>query len=381
MMIDAMENQPIDIETRWAAQLFLEHETIVWEYGVALATPTINISYGESTLGWWNPTTNTISISSHLIKTEAWDIVLEVLKHEMAHQYVSTFHDNADIHGHYFKLACKKLGVHRAFVTGTKEYNQQLQEFKGELPADAQKMLRKVEKLMALGQSNNQAEAQAASRKANYLLNKYNLQRINAGDADPNIRYLTICHKKKRIETIQKSLLAVLRDYYYVNCVTSRTYHAYDDTVYRSIVLVGRKEALIVAEYVYHFLLDTGRALWQDFKRKQGAKRNEKVSFDMGFTAGIKDNHELMFADSKIKLNGDPSLPVTLTRALMAQNHEENRQEESRLFPRLRSGRYGRHQSSSGAFKEGFKNGKNTHVNKGVTSRGAGITGLLVGSG
>lgn len=376
-----MENQPIDIETRWAAQLCLEHEALAWRYGVSLATPTINISSGESLLGWWDFKIHTISISSHLIKTQAWDIVLEVLKHEMAHQYVSTFYDNADSHGHYFKLACKKLGVHRAFVTGKKDYNQRLQEFKGDLSADAQKMLRKVEKLMALGQSNNQAEAQAASRKANYLLNKYNLARIKEGEGDPNIGYLTICHKKKRIESIQKAILAVLRDYYYVNCVTSRTYHAYDDTVYKSIVLIGRKEALIVAEYVYYFLLDTGRTLWQDFKHKQGGKRNEKISFDMGFTAGIKDNHELMFADSKIKIKGDLSLPVNVTRSLMEQNHEENRQEESRLFPRLRSGRYGRHQSLSGAFKEGFKNGKNTHVSKGLTSCGSGVSGLLSGSG
>jgi hypothetical protein len=65
----------------------------------------------------------------------------------------------------------------------------------------------------------------------------------------------------------------------------------------------------------------------------------------------------------------------------MEQNHEENRQEESRLFPRLRSGRYGRHQTSSGAFKEGFKNGKNTRINRGVTSRGNGIAGLLPGFG
>jgi len=374
-----MEIQPKDIETRWAAQLSREHEALSWRYGVDLTTPTINISSGKSRLGCWNSNTKSISISSHLIKTEVWDIVLEVLKHEMAHQYVSTFYDNADIHGKYFKLACKKLGVHKAFVAGGKDYNQRLQEFKGELPADARKMLRKVEKLMALGQSNNEAEAQAASRKANYLLNKYNLQKINAGDDDPDIKYLTICHKKKRIESIQKALLSILRDYYYVNCLTSRTYHAQDDTVYKSMVLIGREEALIVAEYVYHFLLDTGQALWQSFKKKHSAKRNEKISFDMGFIAGIKHNHELMFDDSQIIINGDLSLPVKATKALMAQNHEENGKELSRLFPRLKSGKYGRHQASSGAFKEGFKNGKNTHINKGVTSRGTGISGLLTG--
>lgn len=133
-MTDTRGDQPVDIEIRWAAQIAREHQTLAWRYGVSLDTPTIDISSGESILGWWNPETKTISISSHLIKTEVWDIVIEVLKHEMAHQYVSTFYDNADIHGHYFKRACEKLGVHRAFVTGKKDYPRRLQEFKGNCP-------------------------------------------------------------------------------------------------------------------------------------------------------------------------------------------------------------------------------------------------------
>ena len=375
-----METKQIkNIEIRWALQLSREHEAISWQYGVDLTTPTINISSGESRLGWWSSKTKTISISSHLINTEVWDLVLEVLKHEMAHQYVSEFYDNADVHGKYFKLACKKLGVHPAFVAGGKGYHERLQNFKGELPADAQKMLRKVEKLMALGQSSNQAEAQAASRKANYLLNKYNLQRINTCDDNPDIKYLTICHKKKRIESIQRALLSILKDYYYVNCLTSHTYHAQDDTVYKSIVLVGKKEALKVAEYAYHFLIDAGQTLWQNFKRQNNGKRGDKLSFDMGFIAGIKHNHKMMFENSEIKINSDISLPVKTVRSLMEQNQRENQIEVSRLFPRLRTIRYGRHQASSGAFKEGFKNGKNTHINKGMTSRGTGVSGLLAG--
>ena len=372
-----MDKPPADFEIRWAAQLSREHEVISWRYGVNLTTPTINISSGKKEQGWWDHGTKTLSISSHLIQTEVWDIVLEVLKHEMAHQYVSEFYDNADGHGKYFKRACEKLGVHPAFAAGGKEYHKRLQEFKGELPADAQKMLRKIEKLMALGQSSNEAEAQAASRKANYLLNKYNLSRLHTRGEDPDIKYLTICHRKKRIESIQRAVLSVLRDYYYVNCLTSQTYHAQDDTVYKSIVLVGRKEALIVAEYVYHFLLDTGRTLWQNFKNKHNAKRGDKLSFDMGFISGINHNHKLMFEDSDIKVRNDTSLPVQATQALMAQNHEENQKEVSRLFPRLQSVRYGRHQTSSGAFKEGFNNGKNTHINKGLSRNGTGISGLI----
>ncbi len=297
----------------------------------------------------------------------------------MAHQYVSEFYDNADSHGKYFKTACKKLGVHPAFSAGGRDYHKRLQEFKGELPADARKMLRKIEKLMALGQSSNESEAQAASRKANYLLNKYNLQRIHTGDDNPDIRYLTICHKKKRIESIQRALLSILKSYYYVNCLTSSTYHAHDDTVYKCIVLVGKKEALKVAEYTYHFLIDAGQTLWQNFKKQNNGKRGDKVSFDMGFIAGIEHNHKMMFEHSDIKINSDLSLPVKTVRSLMEQNQRKNQIEISRLFPRLRTIRYGRYQASSGAFKEGFKNGKKILINKGMTRRGKEISGLLTG--
>ncbi|MBU8848605.1 MAG: SprT-like domain-containing protein [Desulfobacterales bacterium] len=372
-----MECMLENIEFKWAAQLVKEHRDISWRYGVKLATPTINISSGKKTLGLWCDKNKTLSISSYLIKNEFWDIVLEVLKHEMAHQYVSEFNDNADRHGKYFKIACKILGVHPAFIAGSAN-DKTVQEFKGELPAEARKMLKKVEKLMALGQSGNEAEAQSASRKANYLLNKYNLQRINTGDDNPDIKYLTICHKKKRIESIQRAILSVLRNYYYVNCLTSNTYHAQDDAVYKSIVLVGRRESLKVAEYVYRFLLDTGQTLWQDFKKKNNAKRGQKNSFDMGFIAGIDHNHKKMFEDSGSKINKNSSLPMKTIKSLMEKNQIDNQIEISRLFPKLRTIKFGRHQTSSGAFKEGFKNGKNTHINKGMTHCQKGTTGLLV---
>jgi len=69
---------------------------------------------------------------------------------------------------------------------------------------------------------------------------------------------------------------------------------------------------------------------------------------------------------------------VKTVKSLMGKNQIDNQIEISRLFPKLRTVKYGRHQTSSGAFKEGFKIGKNTHVNKGMTHRGEGTSGLLV---
>lgn len=375
--MSAAAKQIEDLEMRWAAQLSREHKTIAWRYGVNLTTPTINISSGKKRLGWWCSRTRTLSISSYLIKTQTWDIILEVLKHEMAHQYVTDVYNNADSHGKFFKLACQKLGVHRAFAGSGRNYDKGLQEFKGELAPEALRMLGKVEKLMALGQSGNEAEAHAASRKANYLLNKYNIGSPFSDDENPDIKYLTICHKKKRIESIQRAILSILKQYYYVDCLTSGTYHAKDDTTYKSVVLVGKEEALRVAEYTYYFLLDTSRTLWQIFIKTQAASRTDKLSFDMGFIAGVEHTHKKMFECSEMNSGSDPSLPVKIVKALMAQSRKENQIEVSRLFPKLKAIRYGRHQTSSDAFKEGYKNGKSLHIKKGLTNSDTNISGFL----
>ena len=65
-------------------------------------------------------------------------------------------------------------------------------------------------------------------------------------------------------------------------------------------------------------------------------------------------------------------------KSLMGKNQIDNQIEISRLFPKLKKVKYGRHQTSSGAFKEGFKNGKTTHINKGMTHQKKGICGLLM---
>jgi hypothetical protein len=378
MLAMETKNTITDLEIKWAARLLTEHKNICYEHKIYdLATPLINISGSKNIQGSWDPESGTISISRRLIQTQPWHIVVEIFKHEIAHQYVSIKYNDADIHGGCFKKACEKLGVHPVFQKSSGDLHKDLQSFKGELPKAAQKMLNKVEKLMALGQSSNEKEAQAASRKANFLLNKYNLEQINTQNSS-DIKYSVICHKKKRIESIQRAILAVLRNYYYMDSVTSYAYDQHDNTGYRSLVLIGNRETLKVAEYVYYFLFDTAQRLWQEYRKKKKAKRGDKVAFDMGFIKGIRNNHEAVFKKTELKINEtSTSLPVRTLKDLMVQAQKENKKETSRLFPKLTNVRYGRCVVSSSAYKEGFKNGKNTVINKSMTTKGVELMGLL----
>ncbi|MDZ7663982.1 MAG: DUF2786 domain-containing protein [Desulfotignum sp.] len=373
-----MKDQIKDIEVRWAKQLQREHDDICYKRRVSLAMPVVAIVGGKNRLGYWTPDNRTISISRHLIETNPWEIVLEIFKHEMAHQFVSVYFDDADAHGKGFKSACKILGVHPAFAGIGSPQEEHLAAFKGTLPEKAQTLLRRVEKLLALGQSSNESEARAASRKASYLLNKYNLDRIAKEDTDASdIRYLYLQNGKKRMESIEKLILNFLEEFYFVSCVISSIYDAQTDEEYRTGVLIGKKEALVVAEYVYRFLLNTSRTLWQDFRKNHAGQRTGKVAFDSGFMKGIRSNHEMMFKQPEDAATpGDISLPVAAVKALRIQCRAENSLEKNRLFPRLIKDRYS-YQMDETAFHQGMEQGRKTHIRRPVEHKTTGITALL----
>jgi hypothetical protein len=373
-----MQDKTKDIEVCWANQLQKEHGRICYQQSVSLPVPTVGIVAGKNRLGYWTPHNQVISISRHLIENNPWETVLEIFKHEMAHQYVSEYFDHADCHGKSFKTACEILGVHPAFAGNGSPQPEHLAAFMGTLPEKAQTMLRRVEKLLALGQSNIESEARAASRKANYLLNKYNLDRIHRDEIDSSdIRYLYLRTGKKRMESIEKLILGFLEEFYFVNCVIATIYDAATDEEYKAGVLIGRKEALVVAEYVYRFLLNTSRALWKDFRKKYSGRRTGKVAFDSGFIKGIRANHGMLFNGlDDAEISKDTTLPVAAVTALRVRCRTENDFEKIRLFPRLRKNRTSFRMDKI-AFYQGVEHGKNTHISRPLEHKKKGITALL----
>ncbi len=78
-----------------------------------LVAPTLELVDLRATLGRWIPDTRTIEISLPLVVERPWGVVVEVLKHEMAHQYVHEVlgEKSETPHGPAFRDACARLGV------------------------------------------------------------------------------------------------------------------------------------------------------------------------------------------------------------------------------------------------------------------------------
>src|SRR5262249_39430900 len=79
----------------------------------ALSLPPLELVPSRARLGRWVRQTRTIELSRALVLSQPWGVVIEVLKHEMAHQYVSEVlgeHEET-AHGPRFRVVCERLGI------------------------------------------------------------------------------------------------------------------------------------------------------------------------------------------------------------------------------------------------------------------------------
>ena len=70
----------------WAGRLYEDYRDILYWHRLKMRKPVIAIVDYATFWGRWCPETRTIEISRDLIRSHPWPTVLDVLRHEMAHQ-------------------------------------------------------------------------------------------------------------------------------------------------------------------------------------------------------------------------------------------------------------------------------------------------------
>lgn len=352
----------------WTLQLRHDYDDICFQYKSKLKPPLVTIVEHTSFWGRWDPLLRCIEISEQLILTHGWDTVRNVLKHEMAHQVVSEVfgHDDAT-HGKSFQKACDLLGLPAPFRSATGDLPQESSTDRKPPPA----LLRKVEALLSLAQSDNQNEAKLAMQKAQVLLQKHHLKELPHRNVD-DYNYIIIETHKKKINAYQSRICSLLTQHYLVDIVISELYDAPAMNLYKTIEILGTKENTAIAEYVYHYLIRTCEQLWKSHKKTHPTHAKLKRSFVLGLLEGFEQ--QLSTAkESTLNSNND-------SKALMQLHTEQLKHYVNFRFPKLRQ--RGRSQSrfDHESFESGRKQGKNIVIRKGVTASGKALRRLLPGS-
>ncbi|MFC1552916.1 SprT-like domain-containing protein, partial [Candidatus Latescibacterota bacterium] len=241
----------IMLRRAWITQLYKEHKNICWNYKVDLSKPIIEIFNNQKNLGQWISKFKTIKIDLTLIQDYSWDVVINILKHEMAHQIVHEIFNCDDKHGEVFIKACSMIGVPEEFRSASGDIHYSVKKIvEKRFDSDNAKMLEKVRKLLSLAKSPNENEAFLAMKKAHELIEKHNIKQIEQNDGSRYV-YEIITHKKKRIESSQRRICSILLDFYFVDIVYSYLFDPVSCQTYKTIEILGSPENVKIAQHVY----------------------------------------------------------------------------------------------------------------------------------
>ena len=246
-----------------------------------LAMPAFVLSEAPTRLGRWVSIDRTIEMSRRLVLQEPWGVVIEVLKHEMAHQFVFEVlgkHDET-AHGPAFRDVCERLGID-ATAAGMPATSAQSD--------DDARVLSRIAKLLALAESSNVNEAQAAMSAAQRLMLKHNLESI----ADPRrphaYGFRHLGKPTGRVNEAERLLGAILGKHFFVEVIWVPVYRPAEGKRGSVLEVCGSPTNLEMAAYVHAFLTHSAEHLWREHKRAKKIRGDrDRRTFLAGVMVGF----------------------------------------------------------------------------------------------
>jgi hypothetical protein len=245
----------------------------------SLKAPVIELVLTRHTLGRWTPATRTIEMSRPLLLEQPWSTVIEVLKHEKAHQYVHEVlgETSQTPHGKAFQEACARLGVDaRASGMPTTE------------PGPSG-IVERIARLLALAESPNQHEAEAAMAAAQRLMLKHNLEVARSPSAR-EYRHVHLGKPSGRVAEHERVVAMILGMHFFVEGIWVPAYRPLEGKRGSVLEICGSPSNLAIAEYVHGFLHETAERLWRDHRKTRGIRTNrDRRTFLAGVMVGFAD--------------------------------------------------------------------------------------------
>lgn len=369
----APPRNPIDL---WALQLYREYDSVLFQFRLPIRKALIVIDDLGNQWGTWNPVTCTITISQRLIEQHSWDVVVEVLKHETAHQLASELFKPSKPHGPEFAQACKMLGLRGWAAQASGEIPREIPHWRDRvLSEEEERMMRKVEKLLSLATSSNEHEALLAMQRVREIYAKYNLDRLQGGDRSQH-EYLIVNRKRKKMDAAESTIYSILVEHFFVKVIFASTYDAKDLCTYRTAEIFGTKENILMAEYVFHFLLSRTQVMWLAYQSSKGRTLPRmKNSYILGLLSGFRT--KLRGENPTTAAAQSAGLSDSQINSLIATGAHDLDAFLATRFPRLSSRSRGSSYVDRNSFASGQSDGKKITLHKGI-SHSTGNQGRLL---
>lgn len=365
-------------EKQWIVALHSELQEIVSDLGLDLPRPAILLHESEQVWGRWDPLNLSISLSRPLVKTCSWRVVVEILKHEIAHQITDQqYGRDLPPHGPEFRRVCTMLRIEEWAQTAASGKSldelQALADWKTvALDDETARYQRRLARLLALANSSNEHEALLAMQRAKELQDAH---RLSARDGRcAHLVSLEIGAGKQRHQPYEGRIASILMSHFHVNVIFASRFDVLRCRPEAVIDILGRREDVLLAEHVHSFLHRSAETLWQAKRQHSGVTGlRARNSYIRGLLAGF--DRKLSAQRQEVQ----PMVPenVTQEHSLVRADQEELARFVKHRYPRL-AARRSSARVDRGAFQAGESDGAKLDLRSPVGSGAASDSARLL---
>jgi hypothetical protein len=331
------------------------------EMAARMREPAFEIRDVESMWGEWDGQRRLISLSWRLVSGHSWMVVRDVLRHEMAHQMAAEAMGwFGEPHGEPFREACRLLN---ADPRASHEYVSAQEAMFHEEEGDEDRMLSRVRKLLALGQSSHRHEAEAAMAKAHELIARHSLE-MQTGHRPQSYCSLSLGEPMARRSTWEYALGELLRRFYLVETLWIPAWVMANGRMGRILEISGTRENVLMASHVHDFLLRAIAEQWRIEGAAHGYSLKRRHDFALGVLTGFRERLEAK--DAELASEGEGML------ALVSHRDAELTRYFRRRYPRVRSVSGRRACVDPDAHAAGRKVGQQTVIARPIERRASG---------
>ncbi|MGE0085117.1 MAG: SprT-like domain-containing protein [Desulfococcaceae bacterium] len=351
------------LERRILHGLACEWEVALWilpqELRIAMKKPLFRLGDMKKSLGCWTAHTREICLNRDFVMHHPWDSVREILRHEMAHQLCGILPGGTDSlpHGPEFRKACELL---RADPRASGRYESLHETADREMPAEEDKILLRVQKLMALAQSSNRHEAEAAMQKAHELTARHNIDLISRNMPRD---FVSVFPGRPALRHFREEyvLAMLLEDFYFVQGIWVPAYVLEKGKMGRALEISGTDQNVKLAGYVHDFVHHFTDRQWKDYSRGKNLSRYRKSDFAVGILSGFRSRLES--GEGAHKVDSGSRALVRMEDPLLHQYMNYRYPHTNRV--RSKALRY-----DPDIVNDGVQIGKKLVISKGITGQG-----------
>jgi hypothetical protein len=224
---------------------------------------------------------------------------------------------------------------------------------------DNKSILKKVQKLLSLANSDNEHEAKLAMDRANELLVKHNLTMQQASiDLDYQEEAVD---SFKRAHPEFKFACGIVSKFFFVQPLTSVRYVGEGRYRHKEQVLnlIGTETNVHIASYVYSYLTRNFKSLFKAYRKETGCllrdRRDYYVGLYMGLCDQLKETRQRTEKKTGLVLVKDMGLERYMDRNYIRATSRNHRLSTS---------------GNAHALNRGKEAGKNMRISRGISSTG-----------